>query len=171
MIQPRCVQSFACSGGLVKASVALSKSKKHCVRPRAMQAIVGDVQTGSSTEFVTAPNDHLCLLQSLGIHRYTLPPRLLKVGLLSEIKSLALQARPGTFICFGKSTRPTSTLMLGAGFTKTVGLELAQKGNITCNAICPGYVFTDLVKNQLEATAKARGIPKVPEFSCPQLLP
>ena len=48
-----------------------------------------------------------------------------------------------------------------AGFTKTVGLELAQKGNITCNAICPGYVFTDLVKNQLEATSKARGIPKV----------
>ena len=25
-----------------------------------------------------------------------------------------------------------------AGLTKTVGLELAQKGNITCNAICPG---------------------------------
>lgn len=48
-----------------------------------------------------------------------------------------------------------------AGFTKTVGLELAQKGNITCNAICPGYVLTDLVRNQLEATSKARGIPKV----------
>lgn len=48
-----------------------------------------------------------------------------------------------------------------AGFTKTVGLEMAQKGNITCNAICPGYVLTDLVKNQLEATSKARGIPKV----------
>jgi 3-hydroxybutyrate dehydrogenase len=28
-----------------------------------------------------------------------------------------------------------------AGFTKTVGLELARS-NITCNAICPGYVFT-----------------------------
>lgn len=50
---------------------------------------------------------------------------------------------------------------LQAGFTKTVGLELAQKGNITCNAICPGYVLTDLIKNQLEATSKARGIPKV----------
>eukprot|EP00891_Asterochloris_glomerata_P009061 jgi/Astpho2/9061/fgenesh1_pm.00133_%23_42_t len=47
-----------------------------------------------------------------------------------------------------------------AGLTKTVGLELAQKGNITCNAICPGYVLTDLIKNQLEDTAKARGIPK-----------
>ena len=29
-----------------------------------------------------------------------------------------------------------------AGLTKTVGLELAQKGNITCNAICPGWVPT-----------------------------
>lgn len=46
-----------------------------------------------------------------------------------------------------------------AGFTKTVALELAQK-NITCNAICPGYVLTDLVKNQLKDTAKARGIPE-----------
>lgn len=48
-----------------------------------------------------------------------------------------------------------------AGFTKTVGLELAEKGNITCNCICPGYVLTDLIKNQLEATAKAKNIPKV----------
>ena len=48
-----------------------------------------------------------------------------------------------------------------AGLTKTVGLEVAQKGNITCNCICPGYVLTDLIKNQLKDTAKARGIPEV----------
>ncbi|EIE26165.1 3-hydroxybutyrate dehydrogenase [Coccomyxa subellipsoidea C-169] len=47
-----------------------------------------------------------------------------------------------------------------AGFTKTVALETAQAGNVTCNAICPGYVLTDLIRNQLEDTAKARGIPK-----------
>lgn len=46
-----------------------------------------------------------------------------------------------------------------------MGLELAQKGNITCNAICPGYVLTDLIRNQLEATSKARGIPKVHPLS------
>ncbi|KAK9807872.1 hypothetical protein WJX72_011754 [[Myrmecia] bisecta] len=46
-----------------------------------------------------------------------------------------------------------------AGFTKTVALEMAQKG-VTCNAICPGYVLTDLINNQLDATAKARGIPR-----------
>lgn len=43
------------------------------------------------------------------------------------------------------------------GFTKTIGLETAQD-NITCNAICPGYVFTPLVENQIADTAKARGI-------------
>lgn len=43
------------------------------------------------------------------------------------------------------------------GFTKTIALETAQQ-NITCNAICPGYVFTPLVQNQIADTAKARGI-------------
>lgn len=45
-----------------------------------------------------------------------------------------------------------------AGLTKTVALEHARD-NITCNAICPGYVLTDLVKNQINDTAKARNIP------------
>jgi 3-hydroxybutyrate dehydrogenase len=44
-----------------------------------------------------------------------------------------------------------------AGLVKVVALELAKEG-ITCNAICPGYVFTPLVENQIANTAKARGI-------------
>lgn len=44
-----------------------------------------------------------------------------------------------------------------AGLTKTVALELAQ-ANITCNAICPGYVKTPLVDKQIGDQAKARGI-------------
>ena len=43
------------------------------------------------------------------------------------------------------------------GFTKTLALELAEDG-ITCNAICPGYVKTPLVENQIADTARARGI-------------
>ena len=44
-----------------------------------------------------------------------------------------------------------------AGLVKVVALELAKEG-ITCNAICPGYVFTPLVENQINNTANARGI-------------
>ena len=43
------------------------------------------------------------------------------------------------------------------GLTKTVALEVARE-NITCNAICPGYVKTPLVLGQIADTAKARGI-------------
>jgi 3-hydroxybutyrate dehydrogenase len=43
------------------------------------------------------------------------------------------------------------------GLTKTVALEGAEH-NVTCNAICPGYVWTPLVENQIGDTAAARGI-------------
>ena len=43
------------------------------------------------------------------------------------------------------------------GFTKTIALEVAEKG-ITVNAICPGYVLTPLVEKQIPDTAKARGM-------------
>jgi 3-hydroxybutyrate dehydrogenase len=44
-----------------------------------------------------------------------------------------------------------------AGLTKTVALEVAER-NITVNAVCPGYVLTPLVQQQIPDTAKARGI-------------
>ena len=43
------------------------------------------------------------------------------------------------------------------GLTKTIALEGAEHG-ITCNAVCPGYVWTPLVEDQIDDTAKARGI-------------
>jgi 3-hydroxybutyrate dehydrogenase len=43
------------------------------------------------------------------------------------------------------------------GFTKTVALEGAREG-IRCNAICPGYVLTSLVENQIPDTMKARNM-------------
>jgi 3-hydroxybutyrate dehydrogenase len=45
------------------------------------------------------------------------------------------------------------------GLTKTVALEGAESG-VTCNAICPGYVWTPLVEKQIEDQAKAHGISK-----------
>lgn len=44
-----------------------------------------------------------------------------------------------------------------AGMTKSVALEVAQQ-SITVNAICPGYVKTPLVENQISDTAKARNM-------------
>ena len=44
------------------------------------------------------------------------------------------------------------------GLTKVTAIETANQG-ITCNAICPGWVLTPLVRQQIEARAKAQGIP------------
>jgi len=43
------------------------------------------------------------------------------------------------------------------GFTKTVALELAQD-NITCNAICPGFVETPIVAKQIQDQARTRNM-------------
>jgi len=43
------------------------------------------------------------------------------------------------------------------GLTKVVALEAAEFG-VTCNAVCPGYVWTPLVEKQVDGQAKAHGI-------------
>ena len=45
------------------------------------------------------------------------------------------------------------------GLTKVTALETAEHG-ITCNAICPGYVYTPLVEAQIDDQAKAHDIPR-----------
>jgi 3-hydroxybutyrate dehydrogenase len=45
------------------------------------------------------------------------------------------------------------------GLTKTVALELAEE-HITCNAICPGYVLTPLVENQIADQMKVHSLPR-----------
>ena len=45
------------------------------------------------------------------------------------------------------------------GFTKVVALETAEEP-ITCNAICPGYVWTPLVEAQIDGQARSHGIPR-----------
>ena len=42
------------------------------------------------------------------------------------------------------------------GLTKVVAIEAANAG-VTCNAICPGWVLTPLVEQQINARAKAAG--------------
>ena len=43
------------------------------------------------------------------------------------------------------------------GLTKVAAIETANQG-ITCNAICPGWVLTPLVAQQIEARARSQGI-------------
>jgi 3-hydroxybutyrate dehydrogenase len=43
------------------------------------------------------------------------------------------------------------------GLTKVVALETVGEG-ITCNAICPGWVLTPLLQQQIDAKAEAEGI-------------
>lgn len=45
------------------------------------------------------------------------------------------------------------------GLTKTVALEVAET-EITCNAICPGYVRTPLVEAQIENQAQVHNLPR-----------
>ena len=43
------------------------------------------------------------------------------------------------------------------GLTKAIALETATTG-VTCNAICPGWVLTPLVQQQIDARAKREGL-------------
>jgi 3-hydroxybutyrate dehydrogenase len=45
------------------------------------------------------------------------------------------------------------------GLTKVAALEGAEHG-ITCNAVCPGYVWTPLVEKQIDDQARSHGIPR-----------
>jgi 3-hydroxybutyrate dehydrogenase len=56
----------------------------------------------------------------------------------------------------GKSAYVTAKHGL-VGLTKVIALENATTG-VTCNAICPGWVLTPLVQQQVDAKARAGGL-------------
>ena len=45
------------------------------------------------------------------------------------------------------------------GLTKVTALETARDG-ITCNALCPGFVHTNVVEKQIDEQARVTGIPR-----------
>ena len=62
----------------------------------------------------------------------------------------------------GKVASPFKVAYISAkhgvlGLTKVVALEMGES-NITCNAICPGYVRTPLVEKQIADQARVNGI-------------
>lgn len=58
----------------------------------------------------------------------------------------------------GKAAYNSAKHGLIIGLTKVAALEGATSG-ITVNALCPGYVDTPLVRNQLSDLARTRGVP------------
>lgn len=44
------------------------------------------------------------------------------------------------------------------GLTKVTALETAEEP-ITCNSLCPGFVFTELIQDQIDVVAKKKNIP------------
>ena len=44
------------------------------------------------------------------------------------------------------------------GLTKVIALETAEEP-ITCNSICPGFVLTELIEDQIEVVAKRKNVP------------
>ena len=62
----------------------------------------------------------------------------------------------GLYGNFGQANYSAAKLAL-VGFAKTLALEGAPF-NITCNAICPGYVKTPLVEKQIADQAKAHNM-------------
>ena len=44
------------------------------------------------------------------------------------------------------------------GLTKVIALETAEDP-ITCNSICPGFVLTKLIEDQIEVVAKGKNVP------------
>ena len=44
------------------------------------------------------------------------------------------------------------------GLTKVTALETAED-SITCNSLCPGFVLTELIQDQIEVVAKNKNIP------------
>merc|ERR1712023_178656 len=43
------------------------------------------------------------------------------------------------------------------GLTRATALETARDANITCNAVCPGWVRTELIERQIELRAEQNG--------------
>jgi len=52
-----------------------------------------------------------------------------------------------------KKSAYTATKHGLVGLSKVVALETAEE-NITCNSICPGFVLTELIKDQIDVIAK-----------------
>lgn len=82
------------------------------------------------------------------------------------LRRMVEQRRGGAIILMGSVHSKEASVQKGPyvaakhgliGLTKVIALEGAEHG-VTCNALCPGYVLTPLVRRQIPEQAKARGL-------------
>ena len=141
-------------------------------KPEEIEALVNDTRAAFGRIDIVAPNAGIQVVSPVE----DFPPEkwdlLFRINLFSAFHLTRLtfpemkERRWGRLVCVasahGLIASPFKSAYVAAkhgmvGFVKTIALEGAEFG-ITANAICPGYVLTPLVANQIPDTAKARGI-------------
>ena len=113
-------------------------------------------------------NDSIGLDAGPDAFRASLDRNLIHYYTLAHLTLPQLRANQGAIVNISSKTAITGQGNTSAyvaakhgviGFTKTVALEVAQD-NITCNAICPGFVETPIVEKQIADQARTRGMSK-----------
>jgi len=151
--------------------VRVSYSAADMSKPQAIQEMIETTLAASSRIDVLVNNagiQHVAPLQDFPIEKWD---AILGINLSSAFHTTRLalpsmlQNKWGRIIniasAHGLVASPFKAAYVAAkhglvGLTKVTALETAEQG-ITCNAICPGYVYTPLVEAQIGAQAKAHG--------------
>jgi 3-hydroxybutyrate dehydrogenase len=155
-------------------AVRVEYSAADMSKPEAIQDMVDDILKSSGRLDIVVNNagiQHVAPIQEFPVEKWQL---ILAINLSSAFHTTrcALPAMRdhgwGRIIniasAHGLVASPFKSAYVAAkhglvGLTKVTALETAEDG-ITCNAICPGYVFTPLVEAQIEAQAKTHNIPR-----------
>jgi len=154
------------------AGVTVLYNGADMTKPDEIEALVKDTESELGSVDVLVNNagiQHVCAIDSFPVEKWD---QIIAINMTSNFHTIRAalpamkQRKWGRIInvasAHGLVASPFKSAYVAAkhgvlGITKTVALEVAQEG-ITCNAICPGYVWTPLVANQIPDTAKTRGI-------------
>ncbi len=152
--------------------VKVSYSAADMTRPEAIAEMIATTLTGHDRLDVLVNNagiQHVAPLDQFPVEKWD---AILSINLSSAFHTMRLALPAMRSNGFGRIINIASAHGLVAspfkaayvaakhgivGLTKVAALETAEQG-ITCNAICPGYVYTPLVEAQIDGQAKAHGI-------------
>src|SRR5215208_1244839 len=137
----------------------------------ALQADLSDYEVLDSLEIDNAGMQHVASVEEFPPERFSM---ILRIMLEAPFR-IVQQALPGMYergwgriinisSIHGMVASPYKSAYIAAkhgleGFSRTVALEGGDKG-VTSNCICPAYVRTPLVENQISDQSKTHGIPE-----------